>query len=590
VSTISDLIAGRSEPDTRLLKEIIDHLPIGLTVQDENGRFILANALAAANLGTPAEALIGASPADFLPEREAASRREWEQHLVAQGKTATGETTAPDHAGERTWLTSHRPLRVLDRTLLMSSSVDITRYKQAERELADRALFDELTGLANRILIEERVQARIWNDDGNGRFALAFIDLDNFKHINDYYGHSVGDALLVKIGRRITRRLRASDMLARISGDEFLLLLDPFGSEERSVIDEILRDLKQPFHIDAFEVFGSCSIGVSAYPEHGRGYETLRRNADCAMYEAKRVAKGGAIFFDLDMAQAVATQMAAEQRLRLAIRDRKFCCAFQPKVDIHTQQVVGFETLVRWRDDGGEIHPPGEFIELAVKLGLIDPITNFVLSEAINSFDHLDAAFGPGASVSINVTPKQVADLKFMQSVVQTLKESNRAERIIIEVTEEAFIAKGTFETEILPLLRAIGVRVSIDDFGSGYSSLSTLADVTADEIKIDRSFITAIHQRPRSQSVLRAIESLAHALNMTIVAEGVETHEELAYLHAATRIRYVQGFYFAKPFYLDELSDTGFVAGRVHEVARAQPQRRNMAPSRASASARSRD
>jgi predicted signal transduction protein with EAL and GGDEF domain len=396
----------------------------------------------------------------------------------------------------------------------------------------------------------------------------------------------------VKIGQRIASWLRPGDMLARISGDEFLLLLDPFESEERvrSTIDGILKDLKQPFHVEAFEVFSSCSIGVSVYPEHGRGYEALRRNADSAMYRAKHVAKGNAVFFDHNMGRAIAVRMEVEQRLRLAIRDRRFCCAFQPKVDIHTQQVVGFETLVRWRDDDGEIHPPGEFIGLAVELGLINPITNFVLAEAIDSIDRLDAAFGPGTTISVNVAARQAGDVEFMQSFAQALSASNYAQRMIIELTEEAFITKGKFQTQILPALREIGVRVSIDDFGTGYSSLGALADITADEIKIDRSFITAIHERPRSQSVLRAIESLGYALGMTIVAEGVETYEELAYLYAATRIRYAQGFYFARPIFLEDLSGAkGLDAvSRVPAAARALPGTHDIVASRLAAAARS--
>jgi EAL domain-containing protein (putative c-di-GMP-specific phosphodiesterase class I) len=308
------------------------------------------------------------------------------------------------------------------------------------------------------------------------------------------------------------------------------------------------------------------------------------------MYRAKHVAKGDAVFFDLNMGRAMTAQMELEQRLRLAIRDRRFCCAFQPKVDIYTEQVVGVETLVRWRDDDGEIQPPGEFIGLAVELGLINPITNFVMAEAVSSMDRIDAAFGEGTTVSINVAAKQANDLEFMELFTQALRDSGHAERIIIELTEEAFISKGEFQTKILPILREIGARVSIDDFGTGYSSLSALADITADEIKIDRSFISAIHERPRNQSVLRAIESLGHALGMTIVAEGVETYEELAYLHAATRIRYAQGFYYARPLYLDSLTgEKKFdVTSRIPQSARLRPERQNADRSRLAAPARS--
>jgi diguanylate cyclase (GGDEF)-like protein/PAS domain S-box-containing protein len=583
--------AAPSPQPSLLLARIIDELPISLSVQDDSGRFILVNAMAAANLAMPAADLVGASPADFLPAHEAASRREWEQNLLSADKAVIVETNVCDRHGDHTWMSSHKPVRIEDRTLLISSSIDITEHKQVERELVQQTHIDQLTGLPDRVLIQRHVETIIGNDGDSHRFALAFIDLDNFKHINDYYNHAVGDGLLVKIGQRINGLLRPRDILARLSGDEFLLLLDPFEGEEeiKAIVDEILANLKQPFHIDAFEVFSSCSIGVSVYPEHGGDYDTLRRNADSAMYRAKHEAKGNAIFFDLDMAQAAAERMAAEQRLRLAIRDQKFCCAFQPKIDIHTQEVVGFEALVRWRDEDGEIQPPGEFIGLAVELGLIDPITNFVLAEAVDSIDRLDAAFGSDTTISVNVAAKQANDLDFMQSFAQAIRDSGRAERIIVELTEDAFIAKGAFQTQVLPMLREIGVRISIDDFGTGYSSLGTLADITADEIKIDRSFISGIHQRPRNQSVLRAIESLGRALGMSIIAEGVETFDELVYLRTATRIRYVQGFYFAKPFYLEDLSDTADAMSRSREAARGAEPDRTTAP-RLAVAARSQD
>jgi len=581
---------ARQQADERIIREVIESMPIGLTVQSEDGRFIVANAAAAANLSMRPEDLIGASPADFLPEEDAASRRQWEQDIIRQNEVVTVEAIVPDQDRERTWLISHKPIRVNDQTLLVASSVDVTHYKELESRLAERAHIDELTSLPNRALIEQHVETIIAQDEGNTRFALAFIDLDNFKHINDYYSHYVGDTLLVKISQRIANRLRPRDKLARISGDEFLLLLDPVDNEDeiRSLIDGIQRDIKRPFHIDMYEVFSSCSIGVSFYPDHGRDYETLRRNSDSAMYRAKQVAKGDAVYFDLAMARSMTARMEVEQRLRLALRDREFCCAFQPKVELHSHNVVGFEALMRWRDANGEINPPGEFIELAIELGLMNPITELVLQEVFDSMDFLDATFAPGMCVSVNIAAKQANDPVFMRSVIQTLKDSKRAERIMIELTEEAFVAQGTFQHQILPLLREIGVRVSIDDFGTGYSSLSALADITADELKIDRSFVSAIHERPRSQSVLRAIESLGRALGMTVVAEGVETFEELAYLQAATGIHQVQGFYFAKPFYIQDLRETGGLIGRVREARRAQPGSASAAQPRLTVAARS--
>jgi diguanylate cyclase (GGDEF)-like protein/PAS domain S-box-containing protein len=573
---IDELRAGetRAAEDRELYRALIDLLPISLTVQDEDGRFILVNAVAATNLAMTAQELVDSSPADFLPPEEAAQRREWEIGLMQSGAPLTTEDRFADPAGERTWLTTRKPVHILDRQLLMSSSLDISDRKRMEDELARRAYFDDLTGLPNRTLIEQRVEDAIRRDEDARRFAVAFIDLDNFKHINDYYSHAIGDALLKSVTERINRRLRDSDMLARISGDEFLLLIDPVVDDEqiRVLVEHLLADLKQPFHLEAFEIFTSASLGLSTYPEHGRSYEALRRNADNAMYRAKHATKGGAVYFDASMGEAITARMELEQRLRLAIRDRKFCCAFQPKVDVHTQEVVGFETLVRWRDEDGEIQPPSAFVGLAIELGLIDPITHFVVDEAVRSIEQLDAAFGAGTTLSINVAAKQAGDLEFMRSLLATIDASRYARRIMLELTEDAFVAKNRFQLEVLPMIRELGVRVSIDDFGTGYSSLSVLADITADELKVDRSFITAIHQRPRSQSVLRTIESLGHALGMTIVAEGIETFEELAYLQAATRIRQAQGFYFSKPFFLDDLQHVCHVDPEVRDIAPARP------------------
>ena len=527
-----------------LLQEVLDALPVGLTVQDHNGELALVNATAARNLQKKSQV----QPADAAAPRLMPGPVD---------KPMETEEIIADGAGERTWLTSSKPVDIRGQQMLLSTSLDITERKQVESALERRAYFDDLTGLPNRILLQHHVEKVLARKGVGERVALAFIDLDNFKHINDYYSHASGDTLLVKVARRIAGRIRETDMLARMSGDEFVLLLDPIDSEEglRALTNDLIKELTKPFYIDGFEILTSASIGVSVHPEHGRNYEALRRNADTAMYEVKRDAKGGVAFCNSRTTHAIADRMETEQRLRLAIRDRKFCCAFQPKVDIHNQEILGFETLVRWRDDDGMVQAPGSFIGLATELGLIDQITHFVLTEASSAIDQLDDAFGAGGSISINVAAKQANDINFMRSLIDLLKATGRPERFMLELTEDAFVAKNQFQVQVLPLLRSIGTKVSIDDFGTGYSSLSALADITADEIKIDRSFVTSIYKRPRSQSVLKAIKSLAHALEMSIVAEGLETFEELIYLQTATRIRCAQGYYFSKPFFLEDVT-----------------------------------
>ena len=563
--------AGEREAEARravgLLNAIIDALPVGVTVQAEDGAVMLENGMAV-GLAEQQPAETHSSPATG-----AAGEGEQAPHPAAAIVTEERVVAGTDPAGPRTLLIAHRRVRILDRPLLLSTAFDFTERKQAELELSKRAYLDELTGLPNSALLAEQVRQVLASSEGRCRFALAFLDIDNFKHINDYYTHAIGDALLFKVAQRISSHIRPSDFAGRVSGDEFLLVLHPLDSDEEleSLINNLLKELKEPFLIEGYEILTSASIGVSVHPEHGLNYEALRRAADTAMYRAKEAAKGAAALFDTDMGRAMATRMAQEQRLRLAVRDGRFCCAFQPKVDIRTEEVVGVEALIRLRDEDGVIQPPGQFVGLAIELGLIDDITYLALAEIVRSMDMLDDAFGPHATISINIAAKRAGDAKFMNGFCEELEATGYANRFMVEVTEDAFFAGSQFQQQFIPMLRAIGTRVSVDDFGTGYSSLATLADVTADEIKIDRSFITGIHERPRNQSVLKAIEALSDALGMTVIAEGVETFEEVAYLQAASRIRFAQGYHFAKPIFLEELAPARRVVGEARSGANAR-------------------
>lgn len=538
------------------LSEVVGSLPAGVTVQDEQGNFVLVNAAAAAQFNIPACDIVEAASGVPFRSRELNDRRYLARRVLQSGKTRISEELIRTDHATKAYLTTHEPILISNRKLVLSSSVDISQQKAVEEELFRCAYYDELTGLPTRRVIEQHANSLIREGGYPVRFAVAFLDIDNFKHINDYYGHASGDGLLVEVARRLGLGLRATDMLSRISGDEFLLLLTPVQSdaEVAEYIEFLLQRLKAPFFIDGSELFASASIGVSIYPDHGDSYEVLRQNADTAMYRIKNETKGAAAIFDSEMQHEALARMEIEQSLRLAILDKRFCCAFQPKVDIKTQQIKGIEALVRLRNDDGVIQAPGTFIDLAVELGLIDELTHLVLAEIMRSIDLIDDTFGTGVGISINVAAKQAGNVAFMTSFARALEKTGCPTRFIVEVTEDAFVAKTRFQAEILPILRRIGVGISIDDFGIGCSSLSALADITADEIKIDRSFIVDIHKRPRSQGILKAIESLSDALGMTVIAEGVETFEELAYLQAATRIKYAQGFYFSEPVFLEEL------------------------------------
>ncbi len=554
--------------ELRILRDVFRMLPTGVTVQDEQGHFLLVNDAAAAQLG------MAGSEMEAPASRELDHRRKTGMELLRTGSHAVAEECVNSDQARQVFLTTHRPVRIADRNLLLSSSADISEQKALEDHLFRSAYYDELTGLPNRGVIEHRVNSLLKRDEPHGSFALAFLDVDNFKHINDYYGHPIGDALLIEVAKRLGMDLRESDMLSRISGDEFLLLLNPIQSEQEvaEYIRFTLERLRAPYFIDGSEIFASTSIGISLYPDHGRSYELLRQNADIAMYRVKNDGKGSAAFFDSSMEREALARMKVEQSLRLAILEKRFCCAFQTKVDIRTQDIKGIEALVRLRDDEGVIQAPGTFVNLAVELGLIDELTHLVLAEIVKSIDLINETFGPDASISINVAAKQACNPEFMRTFALALEATGYPERFMIEVTEDAFVTKTHFQDEILPIFRKLGVRISIDDFGTGYSSLSALADITADEIKIDRTFITDIHKRPRSQGILRAIESLSEALGMTVIAEGLETFEELAYLQAATKIRYAQGYYFSRPIFLEELRPAIPVASEARSSLASRP------------------
>lgn len=513
-----------SADDTEKLLAIFDALPIGITATNGAGTPVYSNKAGAAHASLPDD------------------------------KTTTeidGRTVRIDRLSV--------PARNEEYQLQLT--YDITEQRHLEDDLFKRAYFDILTSLPNRGFLEQIVASLIGQPDNV--FALAFIDLDGFKNVNDYYGHAVGDALLVKIAERLTGELRPSDMLARVGGDEFILLLSPAGSldDANRDVQRLLTRLKEPFFIDGYEILTSASIGVSLYPADGNSFNTLCENADQAMYRIKDGTKGRVQFFDAGVGGASSERMQIEQRLRLAVRDRRICCAYQPKVDFRSGEVVGVEVLLRWRDEQGLIQPPGDFVNLAVELGLMDEITHLVLAETLDGLGHINEAFGETCSISINVAARQADEPVFMRTFVDAIEATGNAGRFMLEVTEEAFLSKSRFQTLVLPMIREIGARVSIDDFGTGYSSLSALADITADEIKVDRSFITAIHQRPRSQSILKAIESLSQALDMSIIVEGVETIEELVYLQGATRIRLAQGYYFARPMFLDDVTQAQLIS-----------------------------
>jgi diguanylate cyclase (GGDEF)-like protein len=516
------------ELEPSVLRAALAALPIAIEVFARDGERVFANPAAAARPARPGDAGAGREARAVLIER---------REFSAEG-----------------------------RAYRVCAATDVEDMRRSQDELFRRAYFDELTQLPNRGFFEEAVAQAMRATGEKPDFAVAVVGFDQFDAINEFYGRAVGDALLSQAGARVGEHLEGGDMAARTGGDEFsLLIADAVGAK----IDRVLARLKDPFYVDGIEILISASAGFSLFPLHDASVEGLISKADAALTQTKRRSKGEARLYDPELAVRAQNRARLEQNLRLAVRDRRFLCALQPKVDFRSGELDGLEVLMRWRDENGTARAPGDSIAFAVNAGLMNEMTLLLFEETLASLDAIDATFGPNLRLGFNIAAQQAGDARFMRTFADRLAASGHADRFIIELTEEAFLLAGQFQLQVAPMLREVGATISIDDFGVGYSSLSTLAEITADEIKVDRSFITAIHERPRNQGLLRAIESIGEALRTKVIVEGVETAQELAYLRERTNIRVAQGYYFSAPILLGERASAPRAAAEPREKAR---------------------
>jgi diguanylate cyclase (GGDEF)-like protein len=450
--------------------------------------------------------------------------------------------------------------RLDGQTYRVSAAIDVDQERRLQEELYQRAYVDPLTKLPSRAFFEEAVIRSLKGGAAQSQFAVAAIGFDQFDAVNEFYGRSVGDVLLREAGRRIGEATGQYDVVARFAGDQFAILIAApgDGAAAKMRADALLARFRDPFFVDGVEILLSASAGVSLFPLHDTLAEGLMAKAEAALAQAKRRHRGQARLYDPMIAQKALERARLEQSLRLAVRDRRIACALQPKVNFRTGKLAGLEVLMRWIDENGEPRSPGDSIAFAVNVGLMNEMTQLLFEETLASLDAIDATFGPGLRLGFNIAAQQAGDVRFMRSFANRLAASGQAQRFMIELTEEALLRASQFQLEVAPMLREIGAKISIDDFGVGYSSLSTLSDITADEIKVDRSFITAIHERPRNQDLLRAIESVGEALRTPVIVEGVETEGELAYLRDHTRISVAQGFYFSPPVMVGRNTNLG--------------------------------
>ncbi|MCF7542735.1 putative bifunctional diguanylate cyclase/phosphodiesterase [Pseudomonas petrae] len=428
-----------------------------------------------------------------------------------------------------TLLTSVLDARLEARTAQLALSL-----KEANRELTQLALHDTLTGLPNRILLADRIdQAMRKVDAQGGMFALMFMDLDGFKPVNDAFGHHVGDQLLRGVAMRMRENFHRHDTLARIGGDEFVLLVELDDAEEAvSVASRQVSLVSQPFSVQEHDLQVTVSIGISLYPGNGRTQQELLMNADAAMYHAKNAGKNGYSFFDASMNTNARNQLQLLQDLRLALREGQFCLHYQPKFSAGTHQPIGAEALVRWNHPQHGLLMPDKFIGLAEKTGLIIPIGEWVLNEACRQMKRwYDSGFTDWR-IAVNLSALQFSHVGLVETVADALATHGLpANCLTLEITETTAMSDADASMTVLQKLSDMHVDLSIDDFGTGYSSLMYVKRLPANELKIDRGFVRDLEHDSDDAAIVSAIVALGQALNLRIVAEGVETASQQNFL-----------------------------------------------------------
>jgi diguanylate cyclase (GGDEF)-like protein/PAS domain S-box-containing protein len=434
---------------------------------------------------------------------------------------------------------------------------DITDRKRSEAELAHQATHDALTGLANRSLINERLQHAVatakrhkWN------VALAFFDVDEFKSVNDSFGHDAGDRVLKDIANRLASSMRITDTIARLGGDEFLVLLPGIEEPEfvTQLISRALAEIAKPILVNGQEIVLTCSAGISIYPLDAPDADLLLRNADTAMYRAKQKGRNAFEYFTPDMSANSMEQLLMSASLRRAVEREEFRIHYQPQVDARSGKLSGVEALIRWEHPDRGLILPGQFVPLCETTGLIVPISQWILRTACGQMQRLQDELSLPFVVSVNLSARQFRQTDLVAFIKDVLAQSGFPPQILeLELTESVVAQDVAFAVETMENLKSLGLRIAIDDFGTGYSSLSYLKHFPVDRLKIDMSFVSGITSDPADAAICRTIISLARNLGLNAIAEGVETREQLVFLqeHGCDD---VQGYLVARPMPEEQL------------------------------------
>ncbi|MEM7592830.1 MAG: EAL domain-containing protein, partial [Cyanobacteria bacterium P01_A01_bin.83] len=545
----------KSEEQFRLTFEMA---PIGMAISTLKGKFNRVNRALCDFLGYSRAELLELSFAEISHPDDWQTHRNLEQTLI--------DSEESNFQIEKRFLAKNG--RIVDTLLKVvvvrdpdnkplhfnNQIVDITERKHMEQQLLHDALHDSLTGLPNRALFMDRLEQQLKRSQRQGGylFAVLFLDLDRFKVVNDSVGHLVGDKLLIEIARRLENSVAPTDTVARLGGDEFTILLEDISSKSQAILvaESIYQTLTFPFNIQGYELFTTASIGIALSSQGYDKPEDILRDADLTMYSAKEHGRARYEIFDYSLRDRALQRLELETDLRRALERQEFEVYYQPITSLPLGVLSGFEALARWNHPTKGSIKPADFIPVCEETGLIIPIGNWLLKEACMTARNWQLKYPehPEIKISVNLSAQQFREPQLVEEIENILAETDLPGRFLkLEITESVLIENLETVTEIILHLRKQDIQFSIDDFGTGYSSLSYLHRFPVDTIKIDRSFVSQMQADGENSAIVKAIITLAHMLNMDVIAEGIETTSQLAQLKLL-QCEYGQGFFFSKP------------------------------------------
>ncbi len=557
VRQVASVRAERALRETnQFAAEIIENAGEGIVVYDRDLRYLLWNRFMEDLTGLPGDQVVGKKAPEIFPHIR-------EQHVdELLYRAMEGETvSSPDihyfvpGTERQGWVSAvYRPHYDANGHIAGAIGLirDITERKTAEQQIEFQAYHDSLTGLANRRLFQEHLTLALALAQRRSRLiAVLFLDLDHFKVVNDSLGHSVGDELLKIVGARLKSAVREGDTVARVGGDEFTIVLQDLQHKDDAVIvaEKVLRTIAEPVDVSGRRLYVTTSIGITTFPDDGDDAETLIKNADNAMYRAKAEGRNTFHMSTQELNRSMQERMTIESGLHQAMERNEFELYYQPQIDIRSMRVVGMEALLRWRHPQRGIVAPADFIGVAEDRGFIVLIGDWVLRTACKHTRSITAGTPDrDFRVAVNISARQFRDQTLVQRVESALGESGlEPGRLELEITESVAMENVELTLSVLTQLRRLGIRIGLDDFGTGHSSLSYLKRFPLDSLKIDRTFVDDLPDRFEDAAIVRAVIQLAQGLNLRVVAEGVERPEQLAFLRE-NDCQEVQGYYFGQP------------------------------------------